>query len=133
MRSATGEVEFEAVFAGRRPALRPYFPVFLLAAGRYGVGAVFANLLQLITGRPTPDLERNAFIEEVRVEHTERRDPKVERLILICWILIAIKHVAVIWAVARYPVPFHQLWINFPTWMLGALATAIYYWRVRKQ
>jgi len=64
--------------------------------------------------------------------HTDRRDPRVERLILICWILIAIKHVAVIWAVHRYAVPFHQLWVNFPTWMLGVLATGLYYWRTRR-
>jgi hypothetical protein len=94
---------------------------------------MFANLVNLITGRTTADLEHNAFVQEVQVHDAEPRNPRVERLILICWILIAIKHVAVIWAVARYPVPFHQLWINFPTWVLGALATGIYYWRVRKR
>jgi hypothetical protein len=94
---------------------------------------MFASLIQLIIGRPPPDLERNAFVEEVRVHEPERRNAKVERIILICWILIAVKHVAVIWAVARYPVPFHQLWINFPTWLLGALATGIYYARVRRR
>jgi len=94
---------------------------------------VFANLLQLITGRGTPGLEQNAFVEEVHVEHRERRNLRVEGVILICWILIAVKHVAVIWAAARYPVPFHQLWINFPTWLLGALATGIYFARVRRR
>ena len=92
---------------------------------------MFANLVQLITGRsPPPELDRRAFVTEVHVEDTERRNPKVERLILICWILIAIKHVAVIWVCHRYPVPFHQLWVNFPTWLLGTLATGIYYGRV---
>lgn len=93
---------------------------------------MFANLLRLITGRPSPELERHAFVEEVRVHTPERPNPRVERLIFVCWILIAIKHVLVIWAVRRYPVPFHQLWVNFPTWLLGALATGIYYgvvWR----
>ena len=28
--------------------------------------------------------------------------------------------------------PFHQLWINFPTWLLGTLATGIYIWRIRR-
>ncbi len=93
---------------------------------------MFANLLHLITGRNTPDLGHNAFVEEVQVEERERPNPRVERLILYCWVLIAIKHVVIIWAVVRYAVPFHQLWINFPTWMLGMLATGIYYWRVRR-
>jgi hypothetical protein len=93
---------------------------------------MFPNLVQLLTGRPAPELERGAFIEEVRVEAPEPRNPRVERLILTCWILIAIKHVAIIWAVHHYPVPFHQLWVNFPTWLLGVLATGIYYWRVRR-
>lgn len=93
---------------------------------------MFTNLLHLITGRTTPDLERNAFVEAVYVHRSERRDAGVERFILICWILIAVKHVIVIWACAHYPVPFHQLWINFPTWLLGLLATGIYYHRVRK-
>jgi len=89
---------------------------------------MFANLLQLIGGRPPPpEVERSAFIESVHVARHERRNAKVERLILVCWILIAIKHVLIIWVCRQYPVPYHQLWINFPTWLLGALATAIYY------
>lgn len=92
---------------------------------------MFANLLQLITGRPPPpEVEHHAFVEEVRVTDAETRNPKVERLILICWLLIAVKHVLVIWACQHYPVPFHQLWVNFPTWLLGVLATGIYYGRV---
>ena len=94
--------------------------------------AVFANLAQLITGRPAPGGEAAAFVEDVRVRHREPRNPRVERLICWCWMLIAVKHVAVIWAVWHYHVPFHQLWINFPTWLLGVLATAIYYGRTRR-
>jgi hypothetical protein len=94
---------------------------------------MFANLVNLIAGRTTAELERNAFVEEIQVLEAEPRNPKVERLILYCWILIAIKHVAIIWACEAYPVPFHQLWINFPTWVLGALATGIYYSRVRRR
>jgi hypothetical protein len=93
---------------------------------------MFPNLVQLLAGRPSPELAQNAFIAEVQVADREPRNPRVERLILTCWILIAIKHVAVIWAVHRYAVPFHQLWVNFPTWLLGVLATGIYYWRVRR-
>lgn len=94
-------------------------------------GPMFANLLHLISGRPpSPEVARQPFVEAIHVERREPPNPRVERLIFICWILIAVKHVAVIWACQRYPVPFHQLWINFPTWLLGVLATAIYYARV---
>lgn len=95
--------------------------------------AVFANLLQLISRRPSAEVARHAFVEEVAISDRERRNPRVERLIFICWVLITIKHVAIIWVCHRYPVPFHQLWINFPTWLLGVLATGIYMWRVRKK
>ena len=94
---------------------------------------MFANLVQLITGRPAPGVDRNAFVEEVHVARRERRNPKVERMILVCWFLIAVKHVLIIWACRYYPVPFHQLWVNFPTWLLGALATAIYYGRATRK
>lgn len=89
------------------------------------------TLVQLFTGRSAAAVDRNAFVREVNVRRSEPRSAKVERLILVCWVLIALKHVAIIWAVQRYPVPFHQLWVNFPTWLLGVLATGIYYWRVR--
>ena len=93
---------------------------------------MFANLVALITGRPEPDVARNAFVTEVRVRHREPVNRRVERLIFVCWVLIAVKHVAIIWVCNRYPVPFHQLWVNFPTWLLGALATGIYYARVHR-
>jgi hypothetical protein len=94
---------------------------------------MFANLVQLITGRPVPEVHRHAFVEDVRVERRERRNPKVERLILVCWILIAVKHVGIIWVCHHYPVPFHQLWVNFPTWLLGALATGLYFGRAGRK
>ncbi len=95
---------------------------------------MFANLFQLLSRRPsTPEESRLAFIEEVVVSEREPRSPHTEQLILWCWVLIALKHVAIIWACQHYPVPFHQLWVNFPTWLLGVLATGIYMWRVRKK
>ena len=95
---------------------------------------MFANLVQLITGRPPPrEVERSAFVADVRVRHRERRNPRVDRMILFCWILIAVKHLLIIWACQNYPrIPFHQLWVNFPTWLLGALATGIYFGRTLK-
>ena len=95
------------------------------------VREVFANFLHLGPGRPSPG-GHGAFVEEVSVSRPESRDPRVLRLILVCWGLIAVKHVVVIWAVWHYRIPIHQLWINFPTWLLGALATAVYFGRTRR-
>lgn len=89
---------------------------------------MFADLLQWLNRRPTPAYDQ-AFVAEVRVRRSEPRDPRVERLILFCWALIALKHVLVIWAVHRWQVPFHQLWVNAPTWLLGLVATLVYYRR----
>ncbi len=69
----------------------------------------------------------SAFVSEVNLQQSTAPNPRVERFILICWILIAIKHVAVIWAVYHYPIPFHQLWVNAPTWLLATIATVVYY------
>jgi hypothetical protein len=94
---------------------------------------MFASFLHLIARRPAPEAAHDPFITAVVVRERDARHPRVERLIFVCWVLIAVKHVAIIWVCARYPVPFHQLWINFPTWLLGALATGIYLWRVRRE
>lgn len=93
---------------------------------------MFSNLLDLVGRKPPPALASDAFITEVHVRPHEPPNPRVERTILVCWLLIAVKHIAVIWAVHRYAVPFHQLWVNFPTWLLGVLATGVYYWHVRR-
>ena len=80
---------------------------------------------------PVSDYE-HAFVADVAAVPAAQPDPRVERIILICWILIAIKHVAVIWTVHHYQVPFHQLWVNAPTWLLAAFATALYYYYNRR-
>jgi hypothetical protein len=89
---------------------------------------MFANLLQFLNPRDPDDFE-HAFVESVQVTRPVPRNPRAEKVILLCWVLIAVKHVAVIWAVARYAVPFHQLWVNFPTFLLGLVATWAYYAR----
>ena len=89
---------------------------------------MFANLLQWVTRHPVPGYDR-AFVAAVHVSRPVPRNPQAEKIILLCWGLIAIKHVAVIWAVHHYAVPFHQLWINFPTFLLGLVATWAYYAR----
>jgi hypothetical protein len=100
---------------------------FILGQVGYLGRPMFANLTRFITQSPDPSGE--PFVAEVSVTRPVPADPKVERMILLCWILIAVKHVLVIWAVQRYPVPFHQLWVNFPTFLLGLLATWAYYAR----
>ena len=77
----------------------------------------------------SPETYERAFVAEVTVSRAEPENPRLEKLILLCWGLIAVKHIAVIWAVHHYAVPFHQLWINAPTFLLGLLATTAYYWR----
>jgi len=89
---------------------------------------MLADFFPWITRRPPPAYEQ-AFVQEVRVRRPERISPRVERIILTCWILIAIKHITVIWAVHHYHVPFHQLWVNAPTWVFATVATVLYYRR----
>lgn len=89
---------------------------------------MLANFFQFRSRRDPGDYE-HAFVEEVNVSRPVPRDPRLERLIFACWILIAVKHVLVIWAVHHYQVPFHQLWVNAPTWAAGVAATLAYYWR----
>lgn len=89
---------------------------------------MFANLLQLFSPREPGAMDR-AFVQSVEVRRPVPRDPRAERIILFCWALIAIKHVLVIWAVHHYTMPFHQLWVNFPTFLLGVVATSAYYAR----
>ena len=89
---------------------------------------MFSGLLQWIAGRPAKGPYERAFVQDVRVRRERAPDPRLLRFVLICWLLIAVKHVAVIWAVHHYAVPFHQLWINAPTFLLGLVATLAYYW-----
>lgn len=88
---------------------------------------MFANLLQLFSRAPAPVYEAG-FVREVTVVRKAARDPRMMRFLLVCWLLIAVKHVGIIYACWRWPVPFHQLWINAPTFALGLLAT-VAYWR----
>lgn len=89
---------------------------------------MFANLLRFL-GSQEPAALDSAFVQSVQVRRPVPRDPRAEKIILLCWALIAVKHVLVIWAVRHYAVPFHQLWVNFPTFLLGLVATWAYYAR----
>lgn len=80
------------------------------------------------TDPPAPADYERGFVADVQVIHQRPPNPRMLRFLLICWAAIAIKHVAVIYACLHWPVPFHQLWINAPTFALGLLATLVY-WR----
>jgi len=87
---------------------------------------MFADLFPWLNRR-SPEVYEQAFVTDVVVHTPAPRNLRLEKIILLCWSLIAVKHVAVIWAVHHYAVPFHQLWINAPTFLLGLLATLAYY------
>ena len=63
---------------------------------------------------PAPPRERTA------------RDPRVERRMLVCWGLIALKSAAVFWLFDRYHVPVNPWWIVGPTLFFAALSTLLY-------
>ena len=90
---------------------------------------MFANLLQLITRRPPPEYDRS-FIEEVRLaDYLPKRNPRVEKLILVCWVLIAIKCLLVVWLIGKYHMKFDPLWVTAPTIAFGLMCTGVYFWR----
>lgn len=89
---------------------------------------MFANFFQLLTRRTDTDYEA-AFIRDVDTGPRPTRNPQVERLIWVGWILIVFKSLLVAWACSRYPVPFHPLWIIGPTVAFAALCTGVYLWR----
>jgi len=89
---------------------------------------MFANLIQLITGRPPPPGEYDlAFIKEVSVRQKPRRNPHIERIILLGWTLIAGKCWLITWLIEKYQVPIDPLWIVAPTVAFALLCTAVYY------
>jgi hypothetical protein len=89
---------------------------------------VFSNLLHLFSRKSPPDYEQG-FVKEVTITQRPARNIRLERIILACWILIALKSVAVVWAVRHYHVPFSPLWVIVPTVVFAALCTGVYYWR----
>ncbi|MEO7598369.1 MAG: hypothetical protein ABIV50_05525 [Opitutus sp.] len=90
---------------------------------------MFANLLQLITRRPPSDHMRG-FVEEVRlVDHVPARNPRAEKLFLVCWILIAAKCGLIVWLIERYHMKLNPLWVNGPTIAFALLCTAVYFFR----
>lgn len=85
-------------------------------------------LLHLFSRRSAANYEQ-AFIRDVEVKERMPRNPWIERLILVCWLLIVAKCFFVIWAVDKWSIPFSPYWVILPTIMMAALCTAVYYWR----
>ena len=83
------------------------------------------NFFQLFSGKPTPRYEES-FVHDVHVTRPRARNPRIERLLWIGWLLILIKSVLVWWACVHYAVPFHPLWIVGPTIAFATLCTAVY-------
>jgi hypothetical protein len=102
---------------------------FLFGQLRYR-NKMFANFLELFGRKPDANYER-AFIKEVDVVQKTAPNPRLERLIWISWILIAIKCLLVWWACSKYAVPINPLWVIMPTVFMAALCTGIYYARRR--
>ncbi len=53
----------------------------------------------------------------------EQYPPRVRFVMAAAWVLIAIKCVVVWWAVGRWHMPFHPMWIVAPTIAFAGLAT----------
>ena len=69
---------------------------------------MFADLLPW-PHRRAPAGYEHAFVRSVVVKRTDGRDPRLERFILVCWLLIAVKHAAILWALPHYHLPLVRL------------------------
>ncbi len=54
------------------------------------------------------------------------RNARVDHWLIIGWIAIGLKCVAVWWICRHYQVPVHPLWVIVPTVLMAALGTMIY-------
>ncbi|GAB1489768.1 hypothetical protein MASR2M8_22220 [Opitutaceae bacterium] len=87
---------------------------------------MFANLLQLLTRRPPPTYDL-AFVKAVHTPvQPEARSRRLEKILLICWVLIGLKSWIVIALIRHYQVPLNPWWINAPTVAAGAICSLIY-------
>ena len=86
---------------------------------------MFADLVRLINRRASADYDRG-FVREVRVRARAPRNPRVERLLAICWGVIVIKCLAVVWLFDHYRIPVNALWVIAPTIVFATLCTVVY-------
>jgi apolipoprotein N-acyltransferase len=88
---------------------------------------MFANFFNLFARRPDANATyEGAFVPEVHVVRKRPRNPRMERLLVWMWVLIAAKSAFVWWACSHYPVPFSAMWVIGPTVLFGILVTAVY-------
>jgi hypothetical protein len=57
----------------------------------------------------------------------DRRRRRIENLIGLCWGLITLKALFVVWLVNHYAMPFNPLWVIGPTVAMALIATTLYY------
>ncbi len=86
---------------------------------------MFADFVRLINRRPPVDYERG-FVRGVSVSDRPPRNRRVERMFAICWGIILVKCVAVVWLFNHYHVPVSALWVITPTVIFAALCTLVY-------
>lgn len=75
---------------------------------------------------PSPQDANGAFVADVQVKRIEPRSRRAERLLLVGWLLIALKCWATFWVVHHYAMPFNPWWIVAPTVAAAAACTWIY-------
>ena len=86
---------------------------------------MFPDLVRLINRRPSTDYDRG-FVRAVRTRGKPPRNPRVELILKLGWTLIMLKSVAVVWLFEHYHVQVSALWVIAPTFVFGALCTAVY-------
>jgi len=86
---------------------------------------MLADLVRLISRKPPVNYERG-FVRQVNVRERAPRNARVERVLGVCWVVIALKCVLVVWLFDRYHVPVSPLWVIAPTAVFAALCTLVY-------
>jgi hypothetical protein len=86
---------------------------------------MFADLVRLINRKPPSHYEAS-FVRSVKVSGRSPRNPRLERLFAVCWVIILIKSYLVIWLFDHYRVPINALWVIAPTIIFATLCTAVY-------
>ena len=90
---------------------------------------MFTNLVEQFDKRAESASYELAFVEEVAIRNRRARSRRVERTIVIAWILIALKCWLITWLVAEFRIPVSAHWVNIPTVLFALAATAIYFAR----
>ena len=88
---------------------------------------MFANLLQLITRQPPAEEYDVAFVKDVSVRVPTAPNPRMLRVLLVGWLVIAGKCWLITWLIQKYHVPIDPLWVVGPTVLFALLCTAVYY------